>query len=136
MYYKEAALLIVRLTLGITFLMHGSEKVKKLFSGQLSREEYLNSMQSLGVPSFLAILVAAHEFFGGILLTLGFAAQIGALLIIPVMIGAIILVTGKNGFFSYKGGYEYNLNLIMLAIVVIIGGPGLFALWNPFFFWR
>jgi putative oxidoreductase len=43
---------------------------------------------------------------------------------IAIMIGAIVLVHGKNGFFLSAGGFEYNLALIGLLVPTLIAGPG------------
>src|SRR5437867_2909425 len=129
--YQELALFIIRILLGTTFMAHGSQKVFGFFSGS-GLSGFAQYITSLGVHHFLAYTAAFFEFFGGFFLFFGIAAEIGALMVIPVMIGAIYLVHGPHGFFSQNGGYEYPLNLIVCALVIIIGGPGIFALWDPF----
>ena len=44
-----------------------------------------------------------------------------------IMIGAIAMVHGKNGFFMSSGGFEYNLALIGLLAPILIAGPGRLA---------
>ena len=66
---------------------------------------------------------------------LGIAAEVGALLIVPVMLVALIRVHWAAGYFLPKG-FEYALNQLCLCLAVILGGPGWMALWNPFSRWR
>ena len=129
--YQAWALCIVRLLMGTTFLLHGSQKVLGLFGGP-GLEGFANFVSSMGVPKILGYAAAFFEFFGGALMLLGILTEIGALMAIPVMIGAMVLVHAKNGFFIQNGGFEYSLNLLILALVLIIGGPGAGALWDPF----
>ena len=44
------------------------------------------------------------------------------------MLGAIVTVHGKNGFFLSDKGFEYNLALIGLLAPTLIAGPGRFAI--------
>ena len=59
---------------------------------------------------------------------LGLLARFSAASLIAIMIGAISLVHGKNGFFLSQGGFEYNLALIGLLLPVLLAGPGWFAI--------
>ena len=76
----------------------------------------------------LALLAGLAEFVGGILFLTGFLTPLASLLIIIPMIVAIKTVHGKNGLFSDKGGIEYNVVLIAIALGVTLTGPGSFSL--------
>jgi putative oxidoreductase len=52
--------------------------------------------------------------------------EIAALGIIVIMVGAIVLFTGKNGFNMMNSGFEYNYALITMALALIGTGPGAF----------
>lgn len=124
----EVALSLVRITLGVIFVAHGLQKVLGLFGGP-GLDGFAQYIASMGVPAFLGYLAAFAELLGGFLLLSGIASEFGALLIIPVMLGAIWLVHGKNGFFIQNGGYEYALTLLALLIAIVIGGPGKWYAW-------
>jgi putative oxidoreductase len=81
----------------------------------------------LGIPTFLAPIVALIEFFGGLALVLGIGTRVAAALIAADMIGAIVIVHGKNGFFL-PAGYEYALTLLAANVAQILTGPGALAL--------
>ena len=71
----------------------------------------------------------------GLLVLLGIATELGALLIVPVMLVAVLKVHFGNGYFLPSGA-EYSLNLLLICIALILGGPGKQALWDPMARWR
>jgi putative oxidoreductase len=73
--------------------------------------------------------VAIGEFFGGLGLIVGFLSRFSAAALIVIMIGAIVMVHDKNGFFlGEPAGFEYDLALIGLLAPILIAGPGSIAL--------
>lgn len=66
------------------------------------------------------------EYFGGLGLVVGFLSRFSAANIV-IMVGAIALVHGRNGFFLSAGGFEYNLALIGLLAPTLIAGLGAWA---------
>lgn len=73
---------------------------------------------------FFAVLTGIVEFGGGLLLLAGLLTPLAGLGIVGTMVIAIALVHGGNGFFVSKGGFEYNLSLIGIALALTIAGPG------------
>ena len=120
------ALLAVRVVVGIIFIMHGSQKMFGAFDGPGLAG--VMSEKGPGGGGIVGLLVAIGEFFGGLGLLFGFLSRFSAAAIILIMLGAIALVHGKNGFFLSDRGYEFNLALIGLALPVLIAGPGRFSL--------
>ena len=82
----------------------------------------------LGILFYLGYLAAFGEFIGGILLLLGVYAELGTLMVIPVMLGAVLLVHWVTGFFIQNNGFEYPFSLFVFLIAITIGGPGHLAL--------
>ena len=124
----EVALSIVRIMLGIIFTVHGAQKVFGLFGGP-GLEGFAQWAGSVGISSTLAYAASFTELLGGLLLLTGIAAEIGGLLAIGVMLGAIYFIHGKNGFFIQNGGYEYALSLLVFSLAIVIGGPGKWYAW-------
>lgn len=125
----DVALLAVRLVVGIIFMVHGSQKLFGAFDGPgLSAmvQPPPNGMGTLGY------FVSVGEFFGGVGLVFGFLSRFSAASLIVIMIGAIAMVHGKNGFFLGKSpdstlkdaGFEYCFALIGLLLPILICGPG------------
>ena len=131
---SQWALTIVRVLLGGIFVLHGSQKMLGLFGGP-GMAGFANWLfTTYAIPLYIGYAAAVAEFVGGGLLLLGICTQVGAVLVIGIMAGAIYLVHLPHGFFVQNGGYEYSLTLLILAVALIIGGPGYFALWDKKFF--
>jgi putative oxidoreductase len=120
-YYPTAvdiSLLVLRVVVGVIFVAHGAQKLLGAFDGP----GLTKTVEMMGSP--LGYLVTVGEFFGGIGLIFGFLSRFSAASLIVIMIGAIAMVHGKNGFFQSAGGFEYNLALIGLLVPVLLCGPG------------
>lgn len=117
------ALLAVRLAAGIIFMAHGSQKLWGWFGGP-GLDQFVAQMGPIGY------LVAIGEFFGGLGLIVGFLSRFSAGALIVIMLGAIAMVHGQNGFFMADKGFEYNLALIGLLAPVLIAGPGAFTVYR------
>lgn len=115
------SLLIVRVVAGVIFAAHGAQKMFGAFDGP-GLEKIVENMGSIGY------LVAIGEFFGGLGLIVGFLTRFSAASLIVIMIGAIAMVHGVNGFFGSNGGYEYNLALIGLLLPTFLAGPGVYSI--------
>lgn len=126
----DLALALIRIMTGLVFTLHGSQKVLGAFGGP-GLQAFASWIASLGVPGILGYAAAFCEFVGGLMLLLGVASRLGALMVIPVMLGAIYLVHLKNGFFA-PDGYEYPLVLLVMALAVLIGGSGSYGFTHIF----
>ena len=127
---NDFTLTIVRLVLGVTFFMHGAQKMLGWFGGYGFHGTMGFFTQQMGIPTPLAFLAICAEFFGGLGLLVGLLSRIAALGIIVNMLVAIATIHHVNGFFmnwtgQQKGeGFEYHLLAIALAIVVLVKGSG------------
>ena len=126
--HKCCALTLVRLVLGIIFFMHGAQMTLGWFGGYgLSVTAHF--MTGMGLPIVVAYLVIFGELLGGLGLMFGVLSRFAAAGIAIIMVGAIVLVHFKNGFFlsmtpGQSNGYEYNLALFAMAMGIVIGGGG------------
>jgi len=125
---------IARVVLGIIFFAHGAQKMLGWFGGTGLASTMRTLTEHLHLPSTLAFLVIAGEFFSGIGLIAGLFSRVAALFIVLTMVGAIATVHFRFGLFmdwfgSQKGhGIEYHLLAIALALVVVVKGGGAFSL--------
>jgi putative oxidoreductase len=125
----DLSLLIVRVIAGICFMVHGAQKLFGVFDGmglQAVTQPPPNGLGLLGYP------VTIGEFFGGLGLVVGFLSRFSAASLIVIMVGAIAMVHGKNGYLEQNDGFEYNLALIGLLAPVFLCGPGRFTLGRLF----
>ncbi len=110
------AAFLLRVSLGLMFLAHAS--VKLFVFTPAGTAKYFGS---LGLPPALAYLTMAAEIFGGLALIAGVWVRPVALLLCPVLLGAIATVHGANGwlFTNPGGGWEYpafwTVGLLALA---------------------
>jgi len=120
----DTAALLLRLSLGTMYIAHGLWKVLTL-----SMPVTASFFASQGFPGWTAYAVVAAELVGGTLLLLGLQVRIVAVLLIPILLGAL-KVHLPNGFvFSYpNGGWEYPAFLIVVSGVQALLGAGAYAL--------
>jgi putative oxidoreductase len=125
------SLLILRVVVGVIFMAHGSQKMFGMFGGP-----GLKAVVEMFGGGPLGYLVSIGEFFGGVGLVFGFLSRFSAASLIVIMIGAIVMVHAKNGFFLGKGpdsllkeaGFEYCFALIGLLLPILLCGPGRFSI--------
>jgi putative oxidoreductase len=122
------AFTILRVIVGIIFLAHGAQK---LFGFGLGGIIGGFTQMHIPLPTLSAPVVTFVEFLGGIALILGLFTRIAAILLAIDMVGAILFVHGKQGFFLPMG-FEYPLALLTANIALAMGGPGEYALDNRF----
>ncbi|AWD65305.1 MULTISPECIES: DoxX family protein [Priestia] len=115
----EIGSLIIRLVLGFTFLVHGFQK----WQGGI--ENTVGFFDSLGIPGFMAYIVATIELVGGVLIILGLATRVVAALFVAVMLGAIFTAKLKSGF---VGGFEFDIALIAMSAHLFVAGSQFLAL--------
>jgi putative oxidoreductase len=121
-------LLLLRVVVGGTMAAHGAQKLFGWFEGR-GLEGVTGMLTKLGfrLPSLLALVLALTES-AGVLFALGFLTPLVALGVVVVMLNAIALVHLKNGFWNGKGGYEFNLVILTVAVAVAATGPGRFSI--------
>ncbi|MET3847965.1 DoxX family protein [Paenibacillus sp. OAE614] len=124
-------LLIIRLVIGLTFAGHGAQKLFGWFGGGglKGTAGWLASM-NLKPAFLLALVTGIFEFAGGLLFAAGIWTPLAAIMIAVTMIGAIVTVHGKNGFWATSNGFEYNLILIAAVVGVALTGPGAYSLFQ------
>jgi putative oxidoreductase len=125
-----AALLILRLGLGLSFIGHGTQKLFGWFGGRGFSATAKGYESGMGMrPGWLfALLAGGGEAGGGLLVALGLLTPLGALLVIASMLVAIAKVTGKNGYWITRNGWEYNGLIILVCVALLLAGAGSLSL--------
>ena len=119
------ALLLIRIAAGAAFIYHGSAILFGAFGGPGLQ----GFSQFTHLPEAVAGLVGFAQLAGGVSLLTGILARLGALAIIPVMLGAIFMVHLPHGFDITKNGFEYTLTQLLIALAVLIRGAGPYSLY-------
>lgn len=118
---QACGLTVLRVVVGVVFLMHGYQKLFKMgFHGVAGMLGHMG----IPMPLVFAVIVTLVEFVGGILLIAGVAVRISASLIAVDMAVALLKVHLPHGFFAQTGGVELPLTLLGAAICLAIAGGG------------
>jgi len=104
----------IRVAVGIIFMIHSTGKFNPQFQGFFT---------GIGLPSEMQIPIALAELVGGILLVTGVLTRITSSVLAIDMLGAIFLVK-KLKTFSGQGGWEFELLILAILLVIIVIGPG------------
>ncbi|MDE3230093.1 MAG: DoxX family protein [Chloroflexota bacterium] len=120
----DIALLLLRVVAGLTLAAHGAQKLFGWFGGP-GLKRFLHGFAAQGLrPAWLWVAFALlGELGGGLSLTFGFLTPLGA----AGAFGAMLMAASthwKKGFFNGKGGLEYPLLLMVVALALGVAGPG------------
>jgi putative oxidoreductase len=123
----DYGIFFLRVVVGSVFFAHGAQKLFGWWGGGGLRGTagWLGST-GFRPPFLMAALVALSESSGALLVA-GVATPFVALALAATMVVAVGTVHWKNGFWSGKGGYEFNLVLWGAAVAVAAIGPGRFS---------
>jgi putative oxidoreductase len=122
-------LLLIRIVFGLTLAAHGAQKLFGWFGGGGPQGTAATfEKMHFRTPLAMAALAGLSEFGGGILFAAGLLTPLAAVALTVVMLIAIATVHWPNGFWATKGGYEFNLSIIAVAIGVAVTGPGRISL--------
>ena len=113
---RDGAMLLLRLWLGSMMIMHGWGKV---FGGVENLTERVTQM-GFPLPEFFAWSAAFSEFAGGILLVLGLFTRPASFFVAATMIVAGFIRHFDDPFAKK----ELALTYLVMAIVILIAGPG------------
>jgi putative oxidoreductase len=131
---NDGALTVLRVVMGVVFLIHGTQKVFGWFDGLGFSGTMRLFTDVFGIPAPLASTAILAEFFGSLALIAGCLGRIGALALTINMLGAIFIVHGRFGFFmNWTGrqpgeGIEYHILAIAMGVALVLRGSGALSL--------
>jgi putative oxidoreductase len=119
--YKDEGLLIIRIGLGIMFILHG---LPKMTGGPERWIQVGGAMANLGInfaPAFWGFMAAFAELVGGACLLLGLFQQIACLLIAFTMLVAAIFHL-KRGDGLMGASHAIEVGIVFLGLIFIGSG--------------
>jgi putative oxidoreductase len=126
----DLAILIVRVFIGVCFVVHGLGKLGLVGTGTM--EGFVEWLESLGVPMapVQARIAMLSEIIGGTAIAVGFMTRPACMLLIGTMIVAARLGHKGCGYLITNDppGAEYVVNLAAVCLVIILLGPGSYSL--------
>ncbi len=121
LHNPDLGILFLRVAVGIVFIHAGWGKVTDVAS-------VAGFFGGIGIPAWLAYVVAYTEFIGGMLLVGGLFVRYAGILLAIIMLVATFKVHWANGFGLAKGGYEYTFLLFFLCLTIITSGAGKYSI--------
>jgi len=120
----DRGLLVMRVALGVVFIMHGWQKLTVFGFAGVS-----GFMATLGIPfpTVSGVVVTLVELGGGLALLTGAFTRTAAFLITGNMAVAILTAHLAQGFFL-PAGYEYALTLMLAGGAVLMTGAGKYSI--------
>jgi putative oxidoreductase len=116
--FTDVALLLLRVMVGIVFITSGWNHLKD--PGARSKD--------IGMSKGFTIFLGAAEVAGGLGVVLGVLAQLAALGLILLLLGAIQkkIFVWRTGFWGESGtnGWSYDTMLVVMNLVIITTGGG------------
>ena len=118
---SDLVIFLLRVFLGVVFIVHGWPKIKDL-------KQTAQNFEGMGFKPgiFWGPFIAVLEVFGGLALTLGIFVQTLSMLFAVEMLVATIWKI-KSGQ-KFAGGYEFDLSLLVMSLVLLVPGSGLASL--------
>jgi len=120
---------ILRVVVGLLIAGHGSQKLLGWFGGPgFTKTVGMMKSQGFKAPRLWALLGSLGEFGGGLFFALGLLTPLAAIAIVAAMLMAVVKFHWSKGLWSMKGGYEYPLVLLFVALVIGLVGAGSYSL--------
>lgn len=120
--FTDIALLLLRLMIGLIFITSGYKHLK----------DPATRSKDIGMNKGFTIFLGAAELAGGLGVLTGVLAQLAAIGLILLMLGAIQkkIFTWHTGFWGKSGtdGWSYDTMIILMNLVIVTTGGGSLSL--------
>jgi putative oxidoreductase len=124
--FNNVALLLLRLMVGIVFITSGYKHLKDPEARS----------KDIGMSKTLTVFLGAAELAGGLGVISGVSAQLAAMGLILVMLGAMQkkIFTWHTGFWGKSGtnGWSYDTMLVVMNLIIVTTGGGSLTLTGLF----
>lgn len=126
----DVGLLILRVFIGVCFVIHGLGKLGIVGSGSMAG--FVGWLKSLNVPlaEIQGRMAMATEIGAGLLITFGLFHRVGCIFIFVTMMVAALIGHKGGGYLitNIPPGNEYTVNLAAVVAALFLTGPGQYSL--------
>ncbi|KAB1504096.1 DoxX family protein [Corynebacterium sp. 320] len=121
---RDAALLVLRLVLGLILIGHGWQKI--FLQGMEGPNGTIAQFQQMGVvqPRLSAWGGSIFEMLAGAMLVVGLLTTAVALVAVFYFAAVMYIVHISHGLFVDHGGFEFVLLIIVTCLILVVFGPG------------
>ena len=99
---------------GVFFIMNMDTLVKIMEQNHIG----------FGIHQGLAQYIGLAHLAGGLMLTMGLITRLAAAVQIPILLGAVLLVHLREGFFSTGADLEFVVMLLIIHVILAVVGGG------------
>lgn len=121
-------LALIRVALGAALLLKG---VNFLDNTQ-ELETSIDASVFQSSSHWLAHAIPWVHIVGGFLIIIGLFTRFASLVQMPVLMGAVLFINSKKGFFTTETNLPYSIIILVLLIVFLIEGSGPLSLSSYF----
>lgn len=89
--------------------------------------QQLAGSTSLGLSGLAVYVITAH-LVGGLLLAVGLYTRLAALVQLPILVGAVVVVHWQDGLLSANQSLEFSTLVLFLLVLVCTFGSGRWSL--------
>jgi uncharacterized membrane protein YphA (DoxX/SURF4 family) len=122
-------LVFLRVILGVCLILKGIS----FMSDTVHLESLLAETSINNLSGWIAIVITWLHLLGGFFIIVGLFTRVTTLLLIPILLGAVLLVNLPKGIFAPGSEFGFSLAVLILLIVFFIEGGGRLSLDN--YFW-
>lgn len=124
----DEALLLLRISLAALMFGHAAQKLFGWFRGNgINKHGAIFESIGLKPGKLMVVFAGLTELAGLVFVASGFLTTLGATMLLATMLVAIASLF-HNGIWGHLGGYEVALSYALIAVVIMMAGPGSYSL--------
>ena len=129
-YSSDLGLLILRVGIGVMFMLHGLPKILQGPARWEGLAQYgLPFLPEGPISVVFGLAAALSEFAGGLLLVLGLFHRVACLSIAATMAVAFVTKLGSVATFNdFAKNAGWPLELLIVAVALFVTGPGRYVI--------
>ncbi len=124
---QDLGLMVLRVGFGALMIVHGLQKLFGWWGGS-GLGGFQQSIEGLGYQhaDILTYVAAGGQVAAGVLLVLGLCTPVAAAGALAFLVNGLLAAMSEQGGLAFflPGGQEFQITLIVIAVTLILAGPG------------